>query len=154
MDGNWTRAILDSHDTTVKVVAISSCHWTNGAYIDLREIGKACRATGAILVVDATQTLGAMPFSITEVQPDFLVAAGYKWLLCPYGFSILYVNERWRNARPLEESWLARDNAENFSVLIKLFGHLYARRGCGAGTNQGVGDGEYRHITGGDQQPH
>lgn len=118
-DGNWTRAILDHISAGVKVVAVSSCHWTNGAYIDLRAIGQACRSAGGILVVDATQTLGAMPFSIAEIQPDFLVAAGYKWLLCPYGFSLLYVSERWRDARPLEESWLARENAEDFTALVK-----------------------------------
>ncbi|MFZ2160671.1 MAG: aminotransferase class V-fold PLP-dependent enzyme [Sideroxyarcus sp.] len=118
-DGDWTQAILNHIDASVKVVAVSSCHWTNGAYIDLRRIGEACRTTGCVLVVDATQTLGAMPFSIDEVQPDFLVAAGYKWLLCPYGFSLLYVAGRWRDARPLEESWLARDNAEDFTALVK-----------------------------------
>ncbi|MBI5890846.1 MAG: aminotransferase class V-fold PLP-dependent enzyme [Nitrosomonadales bacterium] len=118
-DCNWTQAILDNIGAGVKVVAVSSCHWTNGAYIDLHAIGRACRAAGSILVVDATQTLGAMPFSMAEIQPDFLVAAGYKWLLCPYGFSLLYVAERWRDARPLEESWLARSNAENFAELVK-----------------------------------
>jgi selenocysteine lyase/cysteine desulfurase len=118
-NGDWTRAILDNINASVKVVALSSCHWTNGAYIDLHAIGEACRAAGCILVVDATQTLGAMPFSMTEIQPDFLVAAGYKWLLCPYGFSLLYVAERWRDARPLEETWLARDNAEDFTALVK-----------------------------------
>lgn len=117
--GNWTRAILDRIDKGVKVVAASTCHWTNGAYIDLRPIGKACRDVGSVLVVDATQSLGAMPFSITEVKPDFLVAAGYKWLLCPYGFSLLYVSEQWRSARPLEETWLARYNAEDFTSLVK-----------------------------------
>ena len=118
-DGNWTQAILDNIGAGVKVVAVSSCHWTNGAYIDLHAISRACRAGGCILVVDATQTLGAMPFPVAEIQPDFLVAAGYKWLLCPYGFSLLYVAERWRDARPLEESWLARSNAENFAALVK-----------------------------------
>lgn len=118
-DGDWTRAILSHIDTTVKVVAVSSCHWTNGVYIDLNAIGAACRSAGCTLIVDATQTLGAMPFSVEEVQPDFLVAAGYKWLLCPYGFSLLYVAPRWRDARPLEESWLARSNAENFAELVK-----------------------------------
>ena len=62
--------------------------------------------------------LGAMPFSMDQVRPDFLVAAGYKWLLSPYGFSIMYVSERWRNARPLEESWQARENAEDFGSLV------------------------------------
>jgi selenocysteine lyase/cysteine desulfurase len=118
-DGNWTRAILERIDKKTKVVSVSTCHWTNGAVIDLRPIGEACRTAGRLLVVDATQTLGAMPLPLTEIGPDFLVAAGYKWLLCPYGFGLLYVAERWRGARPLEETWLARDNAEDFTALVR-----------------------------------
>ena len=118
-NGDWTQAILDRIDRDVKVVAVSTCHWTNGAYIDLRPIGEACRDMGTVLVVDATQSLGAMPFPLAEVKPDFLVAAGYKWLLCPYGFGLLYVSEQWREARPLEETWLARKNAEDFTALVK-----------------------------------
>ena len=117
--GNWTQAILDRIEQGVKVVAVSTCHWTNGAHIDLRPIGKACREADSVLVVDATQTLGAMPFPLAEVEPDFLVAAGYKWLLCPYGFSLLYVSESWRGARPLEETWLARLHAEDFTSLVQ-----------------------------------
>jgi len=116
-DGNWTRAILDKMGDGATVVAISSCHWTNGAYIDLQPVAQACRDSGAVLVVDATQTLGAMPLSIEDVQPDFLIAAGYKWLLSPYGFGVLYVSGKWRDARPLEETWLARENANNFADL-------------------------------------
>lgn len=115
--GTWTEAILARIDKSVKVVSLSTCHWTNGAFIDLRPIGRACRDAGAVLVVDATQSLGAMRFPLTEVQPDFLLAAGYKWLLCPYGFGLLYVSERWCEARPLEESWQARSNAHDFAAL-------------------------------------
>jgi selenocysteine lyase/cysteine desulfurase len=115
--GGWTRAILSRIDRSVKVVAVSTCHWTNGARVDLSPLAEACREVGGALVVDATQSLGAMPLRVHEVQPDFLVAAGYKWLLCPYGFGLLYVSERWRDARPLEESWLAREGAENFAAL-------------------------------------
>jgi len=118
-DGNWTQAILDRIDKGVRVVAVSPCHWTNGAYVDLRPIGGACREAGSVLVVDATQTLGAAPFSVTDIKPDFLVAAGYKWLLCPYGFGLLYVSEQWRSARALEETWQARHNAEDFAALVK-----------------------------------
>ena len=117
-NGNWTHSILNYITRGVKVVAVSTCHWTNGAYIDLVPIAKACRDNNIFLVVDATQTLGAIPFSMESIQPDFLVAAGYKWLLCPYGFSLLYVSERCRNYRPLEETWLARENAENFASLV------------------------------------
>jgi len=117
-DGNWTQAINDRINKNIKVVAISSCHWTNGAFIDLIKIGNACRDAGSILVIDATQSLGAMPFSIDQIKPDFLVAAGYKWLLCPYGFSLMYISEQWRDSRPLEETWLARENAQDFASLV------------------------------------
>jgi len=116
-DGNWTNAIIKKIDKSVKVVALFTCHWTNGAFIDLVAIRKAI-GTEVLMAIDATQSLGAMPFSMDEVRPDFLVAAGYKWLLCPYGFSLMYVSERWRNSRPLEESWQARENAEDFGSLV------------------------------------
>jgi len=117
-DGDWTRSVLDRIDRRVKVVSISTCHWTNGALIDLGPIAQACRDLGAILVVDATQSLGAMPFPMAEVDPDFLVAAGYKWLLFPYGVSLFYASPRWRDARPLEETWQARENARDFARLV------------------------------------
>ncbi len=116
-EGGWTKGILERIEKGVRVVAAPNCHWTNGAFVDLNAIGKACREVGAMLVVDATQSLSAMPLSVDEVKPDFLVAAGYKWLLCPHGFSLLYVSEQWRNARPLEETWIARDNAKDYTAL-------------------------------------
>ena len=116
-DGNWTNAIIEKIDKGVKVLALFPCLWTNGVFIDLAKIRKAI-GDDVIMAIDATQSLGAIAFSIDEVRPDFLVSAGYKWLLCPYGFSLMYVSEKWRNARPLEESWQARENAEDFGSLV------------------------------------
>jgi selenocysteine lyase/cysteine desulfurase len=59
-----------------------------------------------------------MPFALAEIAPDFLVAAGYKWLLFPYGVGVMHVSPKWRDSRPLEESWLARDNAADFAALV------------------------------------
>jgi selenocysteine lyase/cysteine desulfurase len=81
-------------------------------------IRRAIEGRDIIMAIDATQSLGAVPFPLEQVKPDFLISAGYKWLLCPYGFSIMYVSERWRNSRPLEESWQARLNAEDFGSLV------------------------------------
>jgi len=117
-DGDWTTATLAVIAQGARVAALSPCHWTNGARLDLVAIGLACRAAGATLVLDATQALGAMPFDMDAVQPDFLVSAGYKWLLCPYGVGLMYVGAAWREARPLEETWLARINAADFSALV------------------------------------
>ncbi len=116
-DGDWTAAALDVVARGARVVAVSHCHWTNGALVDLAAIGDACRASGAVLVVDATQSLGAMHFDLGAVRPDFVVAAGYKWLLFPYGVGLMYAAPAWRYARPLEETWLARTNATDFTAL-------------------------------------
>ncbi|MEZ5286017.1 MAG: aminotransferase class V-fold PLP-dependent enzyme [Vicinamibacterales bacterium] len=117
-DGPWTPAILRHIDRGVTVVSVSTCHWTNGAAIDVDAVAAACRGAGAILVLDATQSLGAMPFDMAATRPDFLLAAGYKWLLSPYGFGLLWVADRWRDRRPLEESWITRDNARDFAGLV------------------------------------
>jgi len=116
-DGNRTKSIINSIDKSIKVLALFSSHWTNGGFINLLDIRKAVGAD-VMMAIDATQSLGAMPFPMEEVKPDFLVSAGYKWLLCPYGFSLMYVSERWRDSRPLEESWQARENAGDFGSLV------------------------------------
>jgi len=125
-DGGWTAALLAAIRPGTKVVAVPTCHWTNGAAIDLVAVGAACRAVGAALVVDATQSLGAAPLSVDAVQPDFLVAAGYKWLLAPYGTGLLHVAPAWHGARPLEESWLSREGAEDFAGLVR-YADVYQR---------------------------
>jgi len=69
-------------------------------------------------VLDLTQSLGALPFTVHDVQPDFAVAANYKWLMGPYTTGFLYVAPKWHGGRPLEENWIQRANARDFSSLI------------------------------------
>jgi selenocysteine lyase/cysteine desulfurase len=117
-DEDWTRALLDHIDENTAVVAVPNCHWTNGGLIDLVKVGEGCRKIGAALVVDATQSVGAFPFSVADVQPDFLVAASYKWLLGPYSLGFLYVHPRYQDGKPLEHGWIARKNSEDFAGLV------------------------------------
>jgi len=121
-DGDWTAAVREGLQAGVRVAALSHVRWTNGARLDLAAIGARCREVGAALVLDATQSLGALPLDLAAVDPDFMVAAGYKWLLCPYGVGLMYVAPRWHGARPLEETWLARTGAEEFAGLVNYSG--------------------------------
>jgi len=121
-DNDWTAAVLDALTAEVAIAALPHVHWTSGGRIDLVRIGKACRKLGAALVLDLTQSLGALPFSVGDlqngVQPDFAVAASYKWLLGPYSVGLLYVAPKWQEGMPLEENWIQRANARDFSSLI------------------------------------
>jgi len=117
-DDDWTVALLAVINANSAVVAVPNCHWTDGSFIDLVKIGKRCRKTNTALVVDATQSLGALPFSIQEIQPDFLIAAGYKWLFGPYSLGFLYVSPAYQTGRPIEHNWIARENSQDFAGLV------------------------------------
>jgi selenocysteine lyase/cysteine desulfurase len=115
----WTEALAEAIDDSTAIVAVPQCHWTDGSCVDLECAGNLARAVGAALVVDASQSAGACPLDVGRVQPDFLVAVGYKWLLGPYGLGYLYVAPKWRAGTPLEHSWLARAGSEDFTRLTE-----------------------------------
>jgi len=117
-DHDWTASVLNSLTAEVAIAALPHVHWTSGGRLDLVRIGEACRNLGAALVLDLTQSLGALPFRVRDVQPDFAVAASYKWLLGPYSIGLLYVAPKWQGGIPLEENWIQRANASDFSSLI------------------------------------
>ena len=117
-DGDWSAAILARLDERVAITALPHCHWTDGGLIDLVSVAARCREVGSALVIDATQSLGALPFDLAAIRPDFLACAGYKWLLGPYSVSYLYVAPRWQDGQPLEHNWIARTGSENFAGLV------------------------------------
>lgn len=114
---NWTEAVCNAIDGRVRVVAVPHVHWMDGALLDLEQIGNAARAAGATFVVDASQSLGALPFDVAAVRPDYLVCVGYKWLLGPFSLGYLYVAADRRDGEPLEQNWIARVGADDFAGL-------------------------------------
>ncbi len=118
VNNDWTSAVLEAIGENTGVVAVPNCHWTDGTLLDLRQVGAKCRSVGASLVVDGTQSLGAMPFSVREVQADFVIATAHKWLLGPYSFGFCYVAPKWQGGIPLEENWLNRAGSEDFAGLV------------------------------------
>ena len=119
-DGDWTAAVLDAIDDETAIVALPNNHWMDGGWLDLITIGQSARAVQAAFVVDASQSLGAMPLDIADVQPDFLACAGYKWMLGPYGFSYLYVSPKWHDGDPLEYNAHNMVDGDDFPKLAQL----------------------------------
>jgi len=114
----WNRRILDAIDGNTLMVALGNIHWTDGTLFDLRAIGEKARDAGALLVIDGTQSVGALPFDVNEIQPDALVCAGYKWLMGPYSIALGYFGQRFDDGIPLEEGWINRENSEDFAGLV------------------------------------
>ncbi len=101
-DGDWTAAVIERIGADTAIAAMAACRWTNGAAIDAEAVGARCRETGTALVLDATQSVGAMALDVGRIRPDFLIASGYKWLFCPYTLAFLYAAPERQDGRALE----------------------------------------------------
>jgi selenocysteine lyase/cysteine desulfurase len=114
----WNERILEAINSSTRAVAIANCHWADGTRFDLHAIRKRTKEVGALLIVDGTQSVGALPFDVQKIQPDALVCAGYKWLLGPYSMGLAYYGEYFNDGKPIEQSWINRLNSEDFSALV------------------------------------
>jgi len=115
---SWTDSVLEALEERVAIVSVPNVHWTDGSLVDLDPIAERAREVGARLVVDASQSVGAMPLELARLRPDYLVCVGYKWLLGPFGIGYLYVAAEHREGEPLEENWINRAGSEEFARLI------------------------------------
>jgi selenocysteine lyase/cysteine desulfurase len=120
-DGDWTRAVCERIGGRTAVVALPNVHWCDGGLVDLRMVARRCAAARAALVVDATQSLGALPFDVADVRADFVMASSHKWLLGPYGVCPLYCSDEWqRRGEPIEQHERSRaDAAGGRDILFK-----------------------------------
>lgn len=114
----WTAAVLDAIGPDTGIVAVPHCHWADGRVVDLVAVGAKARSVGAALVLDLTQSLGAMPLDFAAADPDFAVTACYKWLMGPYGTGMLYVAPRHHAGTPIEHNWINRAGSEDFARLV------------------------------------
>ena len=94
---NGTATDLDAIEAAIdertRVVVISHVDFNTGYRNDLAAIGGLAHAHDALFVVDASQSLGAIPVDVTGWGIDALVCVGYKWLMGTHGISVLYVGE-------------------------------------------------------------
>lgn len=114
----WNRRILESITPRTKIVAVPHVHWTDGTLFDLEAIGRRVRDVDAYLIIDGTQSIGALPMDLAAIKPDLVAAAGYKWLMGPYSTGVAWWSERMLGGVPLEENWIARRDSRNFAALV------------------------------------
>lgn len=120
----WNERLLETIDHQTVAVAVPNVHWADGTWFDLAAVRKRANEVGALLIVDGTQSVGAMPFDVAAIQPDALVCGAYKWLLGPYSMGMAYYGERFDNGVPIEESWMNRLGSEHFENLTN-YEHAY-----------------------------
>jgi selenocysteine lyase/cysteine desulfurase len=120
----WNERLLNAINHNTYAVAIGNIHWADGTLFQLEAIRQRTREVGALLIVDGTQSVGALPFDVQRIQPDALVCAAYKWLLGPYSIGLAYYGGFFDRGKPIEENWANRLHSENFAALVN-YQHEY-----------------------------
>lgn len=114
----WNERILEEITYETAMVVVPNIHWIYGVKFNLTEISNRCKEVGALMIVDATQSVGAMDFDVQTIRPDAVICAGYKWLLGPYSIGLAYFGEFFDEGVPIEESWLNRVDSDKFAQLV------------------------------------
>ncbi len=113
----WNEKVLDAINDDTALVAMGNVHWSNGTLFDLKAVRKKTQPHNALLIIDGSQSIGAFPFSVQEIQPDAMICAGYKWLFGPYGGAFGYYGPYFDEKNAIEENWSNRLNSEDFRGL-------------------------------------
>ena len=95
-------------DRRTRVVALSHVQYYNGYKVDPAPIAELCHRAGALLVVDGTQSVGAMSLDMGAADIDVLVVASHKWLMGPVGAGFMAFSDRAMNrVQPRLVGWLS-----------------------------------------------
>jgi selenocysteine lyase/cysteine desulfurase len=101
-----------------RLVSVSMVRYDDGSLLDAARVAEACHKQGALLLLDASQYCGAIPMDVNQLGADFIVSAGYKWLLGPFGTGFFWAkSEHLRMVRPGPFHWMAVAGADNFAAL-------------------------------------
>lgn len=101
-----TEVIARQVNARTRAVVISHVSFNSGQRFDLNALAECAHRHGALLVVDASQSAGAVQLNLAETPVDALAACTRKWLLGSHGLAFLYCRqERLPELQPAHTGW-------------------------------------------------
>ncbi|WP_222917079.1 aminotransferase class V-fold PLP-dependent enzyme [Natrinema sp. SYSU A 869] len=92
-DGRLDLEAVKAAAEDATLFCVSSLTWTHGTRLPIRAVVDIAHDAGALVLVDAVQSPGQVPVDVHKWGADFVVAAGHKWLLGPFGAGFLFVRD-------------------------------------------------------------
>ncbi|MGH3256927.1 MAG: aminotransferase class V-fold PLP-dependent enzyme [Streptosporangiaceae bacterium] len=90
-----------------RVLAVTWVDSFTGRAVDLDALGQICRQAGMLLVVNASQAMGARPIDVSVTPVDAVISCGCKWLCGPYGTGFCWLcPSLLERLRPQQAYWL------------------------------------------------
>ncbi len=148
-EGDAHRVRLDDIvrliDADTAVVCISHVEYGSGQRFDLTSLAEAAHEHGSLLVVDATQSAGAIPID-ARAGLDAVVSAGYKWLCGPFGAGVMYLAPHLHTVltpglvgfRSHEDMWDLRADRLDYPPTARRFEFSTMAYGCALGLSRSI----------------
>ena len=93
-------------DHKTKIVAITHMPPNLGTIQPVKQIAQITHQKGALLFLDACNTVGLVDIDVKDIECDFMAVAGRKYMRGPTGTGFLYVKkEHICNIRPSYIGW-------------------------------------------------
>ena len=119
--GLSAERIADALRPTTRVVAVGYVNFATGFRVDVEAIGALCDERDIAFLIDASQGAGAVPLDVHRSRATIVTAAGYKWMLSPYGTGVFYVDPEWVDRLPVPVvNWTSVVGADDFNNLTAL----------------------------------
>ena len=100
--------IRDSIDDRTALVAVSHVLFKSAFVLDVPAVAEKCRREGALLALDAYQSVGTIPVDVDALGVDVLLGGVLKWLCGGPGGAFLWVRPDLRlRLRPALTGWMA-----------------------------------------------
>jgi L-cysteine/cystine lyase len=75
----------------LRLILLSHISYSTGQLFPARELAALAHSYGALLLLDAAQSIGQIPVDVRDLDCDFCAFPGHKWLLGPAATGALYV---------------------------------------------------------------
>lgn len=85
------ETILAALSDRTRLVVLDQITSPTAMILPAREIVRACRERGILVLVDGAHVPGMVPIDLTSMQPDFWTGNLHKWACAPKGAAVLYV---------------------------------------------------------------
>ncbi|MHB2017062.1 MAG: aminotransferase class V-fold PLP-dependent enzyme [Candidatus Xenobia bacterium] len=93
-EGHMTVAsMLNAIDDRTRLVCCPTAAAIPGTLLPVADIVRTAHQAGALVLVDATDTVGQLPLDVWSLGADFVAFSMHRWLLGPPGVGVLYVAE-------------------------------------------------------------
>ncbi|MBI5836942.1 MAG: aminotransferase class V-fold PLP-dependent enzyme [Candidatus Eisenbacteria bacterium] len=118
--------IVQAMDHTTRVVAISHVLFRSAYVVDVEPVIRRAREVGALVMLDAYQSVGTLPIDVRAWDLDILVGGSVKWLCGGPGAGYLYVKPGLRERfAPAFTGWMAHRRPFAFEARMEYADNPY-----------------------------